>query len=75
MYGEPLCQRSSVVATLQGVGFQPQIFEVIPSFLLCGESSWTVAVPHRRVEGLEEEVLPPQTADLVAKAFSLDPWP
>ena len=75
MYGEPLCQRSSVVATLQGMGFQPRIFEVISSFLLCGESSWTVAVPHRRVEGLDGEGLPPQTADLVAQAFSLAPWP
>src|SRR2546426_2210250 len=31
VYGEPLCQISSVVATRQGMGFQPPIFEVIPS--------------------------------------------
>src|SRR5712691_12071957 len=29
VYGEPLCQISSVVATRQGMGFQPPIFEVI----------------------------------------------
>src|SRR5713101_8811928 len=31
VYGEPLCQIPSVVATRQGMGFQPPIFEMIPS--------------------------------------------
>src|SRR6266567_9320932 len=32
VYCEPLCQPSSVVATRQGMGFQPPIFEVIQNF-------------------------------------------
>ena len=35
MYGEPLCQIPSVVATRQGMGFQPPIFEVIQGIAYC----------------------------------------
>ena len=37
MYGEPLGQISSVVATRPGMGFQPPIFEVIPKHALLAQ--------------------------------------